>query len=328
MGKEFKTYNCQMRYLRDEKNIICGKASGDKEDKISLVRYGYFNLVNGYKKPFVNQDNGDGTYSYIGNTKLSHFVAVKNFDTDLRMLLLKYIVQVEEEIRTLVAYKFDEINNKGKTTWYDVDSYDSAIDVQQRMKVISRCFNEIDKCEQRYMQHYVNKHKEVPTWVFIKGLNLSTFIEFFKILKPEVKDAVCDLYLIKSTKSSNDQLLISMLHWMRKIRNSCAHNERIYGMIRKDGRVNDPFATYLSDRKVYIKHRSQRIMDVIVYLRYFLPDTEYYTFVDEVINLFAVLKIKINPNAFDRVRGELGLRNINDLIALKQTKKEILYNLF
>lgn len=47
MDKKFKTYNQQMKYLRDSKNIICNGSS----NKTILIRTGYFNLINGYKTP-------------------------------------------------------------------------------------------------------------------------------------------------------------------------------------------------------------------------------------------------------------------------------------
>lgn len=47
--KDFLTYNQQMKHLRCDKNISCKGT----EDKTILCRSGYFNLVNGYKNPFV-----------------------------------------------------------------------------------------------------------------------------------------------------------------------------------------------------------------------------------------------------------------------------------
>lgn len=53
--KLFLTYNQQVRKLRNDKNILC---NGSTHKKI-LVRASYFNIVNGYKKPFVSgQDKG------------------------------------------------------------------------------------------------------------------------------------------------------------------------------------------------------------------------------------------------------------------------------
>lgn len=326
MEKEFKTYNCQMRFLRDEKKIECQGTN----DKTILIRNGFFNLINGYKEPFINNVDKDGKHNYIGKSCITHFESVKKFDVNLRMHLMKYIVQVEEEIRTVTGYKFDFANNQGKKTWYDVTSYDDKIDVQKRIRVISKCFSEIDKSKQKYVEHYLKKHKEIPTWIFVKTLNFSTFIEFFDICKPEVKNSVCELYgVLREDGKPDYNLMKSMMHWMRKIRNSCAHNERIYGMKKENGRVTRPFKIFLPTRKIYFtKHHSQRIVDVILYLRYFLPDVEYCSFIEEVENLLIKLKTEINSNAFDKVRAEMGIRSMDDLKILKESRKKINFNKF
>ena len=111
--KEFLTYNQQMKKLRDKKKIDCGNT----KDKTTLVRMGYFNLVNGYKEPFICGKDNNGNHIYIANTSLKALYALKKFDDDLRMLLLKYITQIEEEVRTLTGYKFDQCNDNGKTPW-------------------------------------------------------------------------------------------------------------------------------------------------------------------------------------------------------------------
>lgn len=326
MSKEFKTYNSQMKHLRNEKNIDCCGS----EDKTILIRNGYFNLINGYKKPFIISTDTDGKHTYIGKSSIKHFECVKNFDAELRIHLMKYIVQVEDEIRTVTGYKFDQINNNGKTTWYEVQSYNEKLDVQDRIKVISECFTEINRSSQPYISHYLSLHKEIPTWVFVKTLNLSTFIDFFKICKTDVKDKVCSLYGIVDEKGKPDHnLMISMMHWMRKVRNSCAHNERIYGMKRNNKRVKRVFDYFLPNKSYYVnKHSSQRIMDLIVYLRYYLPDSEYIAFIEEIERLLIKLKNDINVNVFAQIRSELGISNTDDLVLLKHTTKPIYYNRF
>lgn len=315
-----------MKFLRNEKGIEC---TGSK-DKTILIRNGYFNLINGYKEPFVLSTKNDGKHIYMGKSSVTQFESVKNFDVELRMLLMRYLVQAEEEIRTVTGYKFDQVNNNGKTTWYDVTSYNDSLDVQSRIRVITKCFSEIDRSKQSYKEHYLKTHKEIPTWVFIKALNFSTFIDFFNICKPNVKSAVCNLYGIVSQDGLPDyNLMISMLHWMRKVRNSCAHNERIYGMNRQNGRVKRPFEIWLNGRNTYVnKHHSQRIIDAVVYLRYFLPDNEYQKFITEIERLLHNLQLQINKHVFSRVRAELGLRDFVDLAALKGSSKIIDYNKF
>lgn len=93
-NKYFLTYNQQMRKLRNDKQISC---QGSSHKKI-LVRSGYFNIVNGYKTPFVSGIDANGNHSYISGTSIDQMYAVKCFDEQLRSSLLKYITQIEEEI--------------------------------------------------------------------------------------------------------------------------------------------------------------------------------------------------------------------------------------
>ena len=89
--KLFLTYNQQMKKLRNDKHIDC-KGSAHKR---ILVRAGYFNIVNGYKTPFVSGQDPNGNHIYISGTSISQLHAVKLFDNQLRSFLLRYITQVE-----------------------------------------------------------------------------------------------------------------------------------------------------------------------------------------------------------------------------------------
>lgn len=323
--KPFKTYRQQMKYLRDVKNIDCNGS----EDKLILLRNGYFNLINGYKAPFVLGIDKTGNHIYIGKTSIKHFEAVKHFDDEIRHILLKNITKIEEEVRTLVGHKFDYINDHGKTEWFEVESYNHKIKTQDKIKVIASCYNQINKSNLPYVTHYFEEHNSIPTWVFIKVISFSTLIDFIQICKPEVVNAICKLYSIYDQyNNENPNLLIQMLHWLRKIRNACAHNERIYGINRPNGRVNLPFKTFLKNPKPYINNRSQRLIDMIIYLRYFMQDIEYQDFIFHIKNEFLILQTQLNPNAFEKVRAETGIKNISVLDELSKTTKIINYNKF
>ena len=111
--KSFLTYNQQMKKLRKDKKIDCNGTP----HKISLVRSGYFNMINGYKTPFTCGTDANGNHTYFPNTTLSQINSLKKFDESLRIFLLKYITQVDEEVRTLTGYKFDQCNDNGKIPW-------------------------------------------------------------------------------------------------------------------------------------------------------------------------------------------------------------------
>ena len=328
-NKPFLTYNQQMRKLRNEKNVECVGSP----HKTILVRSGYFNIINGYKKPFVA-----GIISkhhiYIKGTSITQFLALKSFDSQLRVILLKYITQIEEEVRTLAAYRFDMINDSGKIPWYDSDAYSPSISLQKKMKVISTAFNELSKSRLDYVQFYMDNHEQIPTWIMMKVINFSTFIDVLEVSKKDVVHSICDLYNIVDGNGKNDvKLLIGSLHWMRKVRNACAHNERVYCLSRTNnsgqpsGRILGQYLNSL--RPSYRREHGQKIFDLVVYFKYFLPNTDFKQFIKELKSLIEDLQSKIHPTAFENVRGQMGIKHLDDLTILSNLPKdEIEYNKF
>lgn len=180
--KLFLTYNQQMKKLRNDKHIIC---NGSAHKRI-LIRAGYFNIVNGYKTPFISGTDSNGNHIYISNTSIVQLYALKQFDNKLRSFLLKYITQVEEETRTLVGYKFDECNDNGKIPWYDTNAYSPNKSLQEKMSVISKAYSELNRSLLDYVKFYMNHHKQIPTWIMIKVVKLSDLDVLLNIPKDDI----------------------------------------------------------------------------------------------------------------------------------------------
>lgn len=329
--KNFLTYNQQMRKLRNDKRIACG-GSGHKK---ILVRAGYFNIINGYKMPFTCGMDANGDHIYLPQTSIEQLYEVKRFDDSLRLFLLRYITQVEEEVRTLTGYKFDQCNGNGKVPWYDANAYSPASRLQNRMNAISSAYSELSHSQLDYVKFCMENHTLIPTWIMIKVVNFSTFIDILKCSKTEVTHSICKLYhMLDANGLPNVKLLIGSLHWLRKVRNSCAHNERIYCIhqSREQRRNNNGriIENYLSSmRPPYSKDTEKRIFDLLVYFKYYLPDEEYQNMITELQDMLIRLQSLITTNAFDNIRGQMGIKNLADLEVLKKLPKlPINYNGF
>ena len=325
--KNFLTYNQQMRKLRDNKHIICNGSA----HKRALIRAGYFNLINGYKTPFISGIDNYGNHIYIKDTSIDQINSVKIFDEELRSFLLRNITQVEEEVRALTAYKFDLCNDNGNIPWYDTAAYSSKSSLQEKMGTISNAYKELSNSHLDYVDFYKKNHSRIPTWIMLKVVNFSTFINVLSFSKTTVKHSICKLYGIyepnKSQSFPNVKLLTGSLHWMRKVRNACAHNERIYCLSRPKGRIFDIYLRQL--RPSYTRNNTQKIFDLIVYFKYYLPPREYQAFISELKSMLFALKSDIDPTAFDNIRGQIGVLHLDDLDTLVNLPKDdIEYNKF
>lgn len=324
MNKSFKKYNEQMIYLSDEKEILV-----KEKDKIHLIRQGYFNLINGYKAPFIEGITSDGKHKYWRGTTVQHIQYVKDFDDCLRYHLLKNITRIEEEIRQTFAYKFDFFNEN--FSWNTVEAYDNnEFSEKEIQQLINDIEEELDDSKLSYVRHYKNKHGFIPTWIVTKNIRFHTLIRFIKFSKVEVKLEFCNLYGIETSSKRNNNnpklnfsVLLATLNWMRWVRNSCAHNERVYGMVRTGQRKITKYHELLIRRYSY--ERDKNLVDLFIFLKYYLPHNEYVHFIEKIKKLLVALEKKIYQEAFLRVKTNIGLRKVEHLDLLLNNPKEIEY---
>lgn len=106
----------------------------------------------------------------------------------------------------------------------------------------------------------------------------------------------------------------------------CAHNERIYTFSRDNGRIVEPYLASLPSS--YVNSGKQQIMDLLIYLKYYLAHEDYCDLITSISAMLVELKSKIALNAFDNVRGSMGIRDISHLQQLLVEVKNIEYNRF
>lgn len=95
MAKPFLSFEEQINNLENEKGlVIADRAYAER----MLREIGYFGLIGGYKSPFKNPT----TKKYNDGVAFEDIVALYKFDENLRELFLKYILQFERHIRSLV----------------------------------------------------------------------------------------------------------------------------------------------------------------------------------------------------------------------------------
>ena len=112
MEKAFSIHSKRVEILRSRNMDI----RNGSDQKNLLKKYNYYNLVNGYKDPFLYY----GTSSverYKTGTQLCELEALMKFDANLRLLFLREILKIEEIIKNQMVQSFysyhlyKEINN-------------------------------------------------------------------------------------------------------------------------------------------------------------------------------------------------------------------------
>ena len=223
--KPFKTYEELVVKLRDEKKFVI--AEEDEAKVIALLKkYSYFSMISGYKALFKQ---ADGTY--MPDTRIDDILALYKFDDTLRDEFFHAIQIVEKNIKSLLSYSFVALCGDDQAAYLSPASYDEKPGTKNEgkrkaeiRKLVSTLFSiVIPPSDHKYIQHQWDKHGNVPLWVAVKALTLGNVSKMYSLCKSSVQSNVAKEFPGVSTED-----LIGMLDMLTRVRNVCAHSERLY----------------------------------------------------------------------------------------------------
>ena len=314
MSKPFKTYRQQLNILRSRNLVI---DNGSKAIDI-LKKEGYYNIINGYKEIFLDEQHTKqiGSDYYKTGTTFYNIYALYEFDRELRSILLKYILKMESSLKTKVSYYFSQ-NYKQNFNYLDINNFDNQ-NPQKITKLIARLSNVITQNSEQKDQggqfyHYLDKHKELPLWVLTTKMTLGEIIHFFEALESSIKDSIIDEFIDTFKKeytikkdiplSSKQNCFIAIFYFINEFRNICAHEERLYNVIIK--RKNKLPHIIIFHKEKNTKFTS-KIFDCILILGLFISKKDYNKLLSSIKNEVISLNKKLPQNIFNAVLIKMG----------------------
>ena len=148
MAKEFKStdelieiLNSKGVSIRDDNNI-----------RYLIEKYSYYSIVNSYKWIFKIGKN------YKDNASFEEIFAMYKFDKNLKIIMLKYILEIEAVIKTKIANLFAE--KYGLEDYLNINNFDLKEDnpnLEHIEKLIEEIKNEIAKGNGKHdaITHYI-----------------------------------------------------------------------------------------------------------------------------------------------------------------------------
>ena len=188
--KPFKTYNQQLKILRDRGLNV----STDGSPKRALERIGYYTLINGYKTLFLAKGS-DGKVihpeKYILGADFKEILSLYDFDKELRSILYEGLLEYETILGSKLSYYFSK-NHQEPNAYLAINNFDSK-NVSAVVKTISSLSRAIDnrvtqgKKSNNAIKHYVNNHGHVPLWVLVNFLTFGEISHFFNNCTEDIK---------------------------------------------------------------------------------------------------------------------------------------------
>ena len=212
--KEYKSNDELLNYLLLKGVIVNNK----KKAKEQFEKYTYYSIVNTYKEVFKTNNQ------YISGVTFEEIFSLYDFDKNLRSIFLKYALEIEIIIKSLVANIVAE--NYGIKDYLDINCFDANNNAKEKQikELQVRINDEIEKNYGKHpaITHYKNTYGYIPPFVLVKVLTLGEISRYYIWLKQNVRQQISKYFKL------SDKVLEQILFNLTLARNICAHNDKLY----------------------------------------------------------------------------------------------------
>ncbi|BDZ84340.1 hypothetical protein Lac2_24740 [Claveliimonas bilis] len=267
--KTFSTFDEQIELLKSEKHLVITDETYAKD---VLMRIGYFSLFGGYKHLF----RIPLTKKYKEGTTFNEIVALYEFDSNLRELFFKYLLQIERHMRSLMSYYFAEKYGESQTAYLDENNYNNS---QRNHKIISRLISTLQRAvnttDYVYINYYRANYNNIPLWVLSNVLTFGNLSKMYKVFPQSLQSKIC-----KNFGCINRKQMEQFLSVLTKFRNVCAHGERLFTYRTIDNISDLPLHQKMRIPKQGIQYLYGKndLFAVVIAFRHLLPKEDFLEF--------------------------------------------------
>ena len=302
--KPFKTLKEQLDLLESR-----GLTINDREKAASyLLEHSYYNVINVYSKFFQDEKN-----TFISGSSFEEIRRVHIFDSELKSILFKYIIESEKHFKSSIAYRFGEKFRDKPYAYLQTNCYsnNNLISLAQTVSTLSKVIKEnINSNKASSIKHYYSNHNNVPIWVLINELTFGETIYFYINLDDKLKNRIAqdmNKFLqdcIGKQTTLEAQTLINLLFNLKDIRNCVAHDNVLFGMRCRN---NVKYYPEIHDL-YYIKKEQSRqdLFNMIIMMRCFLTNNQFSLMHNTILSRTKTLQNSLKTIEINKVIEQLG----------------------
>ena len=315
--KVFKTLRQQLRILRNRGLSV---AKDGKPMKV-LQEENYYALVNGYKELFLgpNASAVDQSETFIPGSSFEEIYSLSIFDRNLRAILLKAILKIENQFKSYVSYEFSK--NHGHDNYLKKSSFNdshgplnskTAIDdYEKKIERINILIADVQSDisyyykKKSYIKHYVNEYGYVPLWVLVNTMTFGTISTFFSLMKQNEQVNISKNYNLPKENLNRYMKVLS------EARNICAHDERLYNiLLSKESEIKDTcYHSSLGIPVVKTKYSSGKkdFFAILITFKEILKKREFTKLIGEIDTKLNKISNKLTSVSINDLMAKMGL---------------------
>ena len=308
--KEFKTLDEQLGIFKSKGLTI----NDEDEARNILLKENYF-FINGYRRVLMVSSKEK---KFVKGATFDELYAIFMFDRELRNILFKNLLIVENNIKSIISYKLSvKYGYKEKNYLKESNFTTDNKDKRRVSDVINKMKRQIRVNSQNHSAtlHYITNYGYIPLWVLVKVLSFGLINELYGILKPEDQKEIADLYGIEM---EDMEIYLSLL---ANYRNLCAHEDIVFDHRTQKYISNTKYHNELKIKQdefgEYIKGKND-IFALIIILKQMLTKDEFMHMMDEINLKLQDLTWQIKSVKINKIYDTLGFpENYMDLINIE-----------
>ena len=317
MDKKFSTTNSQLHKLRERGLKI---PNGIRAKKI-LEKENYYKLINGYKELFIDETHIGNDEKYKSGSTFNEIYSLYIFDRELRSLFMKHILEIENNIKSIIAHDFSK--KYGHENYLKIGNFETSVQANEQNKTRSQKIGEVAdliSSIQKEIAHQLKKNSPmishniltygyVPLWVLINTLSLGTVSIFYSYLRQKDQNDIGKKFNLKPQEMNN------FLFHLALYRNACAHDERLFSLksLRKDGKPNPIKDTFIHHQLSIPKNSSNAfiygkndLFTIVIIFKLMLSKASFNRFYFALKDITAKLEKEIKAISILDVYKEMG----------------------
>ncbi len=308
--KEFKTLDEQLGIFKSKGLTI----NDEEEARNILLKENYF-FINGYRRVLMVSSKEK---KFVKGATFDELYAIFMFDRELRNILFKNLLIVENNIKSIISYKLSvKYGYKEKNYLKESNFTTDNKDKRRVSDVINKMKRQIRVNSQNHSAtlHYITNYGYIPLWVLVKVLSFGLINELYGILKPEDQKEIADLY---NVEMEDMEIYLSLL---ANYRNLCAHEDIVFDHRTQKYISNTKYHNELKIKQdefgEYIKGKND-IFALIIILKQMLTKDEFMHMMDEINLKLQDLTWQIKSVKINKIYDTLGFpENYMDLINIE-----------
>lgn len=279
-----------------------------------LLTNNYYNVINTYSKHF--QDSPD---KFIDGATFDEITQLKLFDKEIKNVIFKSILEAENHIASIIAYRFSEKYSE-PYAYLQTNSYlkKDPFKVARNISILSDVINRKKRDKNNSITHYYNNHNDVPIWVLINELTFGNVYHFYTILDHSLQNKIASdfsSFLLDNlnnldTVKKYDKVLFdkdtakSFIQNIVEIRNIVAHDNKLLDYsCRNNTRYFKPLHSLLDINK---NQSRQDVYNICVSLAAFLSKNQFAQLHNTILKRVNYLERKLDSISINIIFKSLG----------------------